>query len=168
MSAEDGRVLFYSTAMESSATSLAIRYRCLGTLGESRARLEARVKDFECLEVDGILPGLSSKVFVLARSDGTVELWHVTDATLLRAQASSTFNRTESSTQEDGEAPGKEAAEGAGSTKSPLARFGDRLGVYKTNSRITCMKAIELKTANKASSQSSSDGGFEGFGSSSE
>ena len=153
VSTEDGRVLFYSTVGEDSAlhasasekASVPSRCQSVCVLGEDKPMLGRRIKDFECLQADSKPAGGPSRFFILARSDGAVQLWHVMDAELLLTHDLKKFRTAEVNGRNTHEAAVNGSAQQQDvETLSPL-RVGKMLGVYETNSRITCAKAVVLR-----------------------
>ncbi|CAK4014223.1 related to MAK11 (maintenance of killer toxin-encoding satellite M1 dsRNA) [Lecanosticta acicola] len=76
MSTEDGRIIFFHAEADEEGLT---QYPIIAQLGGRAAGIEGRVKDFEILEVSGVL------AFVTASSDGAVRIWSVSQTELSSA-----------------------------------------------------------------------------------
>ena len=107
--------------------------RLIGILGGRSSGISGRIKDFEVLDIHGVDSTKTVKMFCLAGSDGIVrilQMWdlEVTDA--LKADSNTdTIN-------------GKQLDDDSQSTMHQ--QFGKLIGTYKTDNRITCLKAFRL------------------------
>ncbi|KAL2146022.1 hypothetical protein VTI28DRAFT_5361 [Corynascus sepedonium] len=116
VSTEDGRVLFFSTAIDDLAEppkdkTLRVA-KLVGQLGGKEAGVSGRVKDFKVLPVEDE-DGERLFFVVAASSDGRIRLWQLGAADL------------------------------AASGKTPK-QVGKLLGMYETQNRITCVEAFVM------------------------
>jgi protein MAK11 len=124
VSTEDGRVLFFSTAVEDLGAppaedkTLPVA-RLVGQLGGKEAGVSGRIKDFAALPVEDA-EGKRQFYIVTGSSDGRIRLWHV-DADELRGADKA---KTE--------------------TKAETKQVGKLLGTYETQNRITCVAAFVM------------------------
>jgi len=135
LSAEDGRILFYSTRPTDLATPTAVEgkdtplpsAKLIAQLGGKEAGLTGRIKDFTTLRVEG-----SDDFFIVAgSSDGALRLWKLSTTDIAHAKEKPKQVRT-------------------------------LLGTYETNNRITCLKAfVMLPKIDSSESEELED--FEGF-----
>lgn len=150
VSTEDGRVLFYSSAVitepetqDSNVQSHVPTLLAMGELGGARDSHTARVKDFEILSLPTTANSAARSVVVSGSSDGVIRIWMLLPDVLLRnsnqMSESPSMNGTKSlhSLKIEAKKQGSTSASGA-------ASVGRLLGTYDTGNRITCLKAFVM------------------------
>ncbi|KAI9776340.1 MAG: hypothetical protein M1839_000420 [Geoglossum umbratile] len=161
VSTEDGRVLFYSTALpetpeegvDESGVGIP-NCRCLGQLGGRNVGSGSRIKDFDILEVPtkDLHSGDIGFVTVTGSSDGIIRLWRInTDEILHPSKASNS-----SADEKQSSVAGADSTNATNSNSSPC-QIGTLVGTYETGNRITCLKAFVMVGNANASSNIDSD-----------
>jgi protein MAK11 len=158
-STEDGRILFYSTAVEAQkeetatngekkTTSPIPEATLIAQLGGRSKGVESRIKDFEILSLSDYdsdketiqdLP--SAYLVATGSSDGSIRLWSLLPEEL------------------DDQTNGNEKGKGV-----KIAQVGRLLARYETGNRITCLKAFVMTGSGKDEDIEDEDewGGVEG------
>ncbi|KAF2730586.1 WD40 repeat-like protein [Polyplosphaeria fusca] len=136
---EDGRVAFYDTGTYALQPDDAAEKKeeeedeiphctLLAQIGGPAKGISGRVKDFEILKLDSDNDEDNAQfLLVTGSSDGAVRLWAFSDAELTAAAAAADS--------------GGDAGEGGGFAARQAGRL---VGVYATNSRITCLRAFVM------------------------
>ena len=172
MSTEDGRILFYSTALTNTSKAgepltspLVSACEPFGQLGGKFLGLTGRIKDFEVLKLPAIETVASQVVFVTGSSDGSVRLWTLTEEDLKTA---STYSNVLAKPIADKSPSLNGTLEKAnGSDLKSLPQIGQLLGTHETGNRITCLKAFVMQDSSPLEQsvdydESSDFDGFEG------
>ncbi|CAI6341972.1 unnamed protein product [Periconia digitata] len=167
ISTEDGRILIYNTTPSSSEqpseptkpqkdNAPPPPAPLLAHLGGPAAGIKSRVKDFDILP----LPHSSSFLIITGSSDGAVRLWTLDPGDITRSArdegtnassagkgASSTkvakANTKEKETDEQ-EQQQEQEEENASTNFTTSHQTGRLIGVYATDTRITCLKSFEM------------------------
>jgi protein MAK11 len=143
LSTEDGRILFYQTALTSPINNLdddstsskpqeLPAANLLAQLGGSAVGLSGRVKEYDILSV-----GKPSKtlLFIAGSSDGAVRIWKL-DADDLESSAEPSKSKAQRATGDT--ANGRDGRK----DDSAVKQIGQLLGIYETGHRITCLKSF--------------------------
>ncbi|KAL2040074.1 hypothetical protein N7G274_006977 [Stereocaulon virgatum] len=138
ISTEDGRILFYSTALmpDSKTTQpgsqphVPVR-EAIGQLGGAGEGLTGRIKDFEILKT--IHPRIL--FIVTGSSDGAIRLWLLDEAEL--TEISSVLQWPEHGSKDF-----ETHASNDKSSNATITQVGSLLGTYEAGNRITCLKAF--------------------------
>ncbi|PVH97181.1 WD40 repeat-like protein [Periconia macrospinosa] len=169
ISTEDGRILLYNTSTSSSTTdssksSSSSSPEILAQIAGPAAGITSRIKDFDILP----LPSTPNFLIITGSSDGTVRLWVLDTETLLSSSPPpSTSSLPPSSTK--GAEKKKPAGEKDGFTAPK--QVGRLVGMYATETRVTCLRAFEMAAARSAADDDDDEEegkGVEDDGSSSE
>lgn len=135
VSTEDGRILFYSTVVdtarmktEAGQKSHLPTLQAIGQVGGLTDGLTGRIKDFEILKLI-TTDELDQKLFVVGGcSDGSLPVW-ILDCTQFTVKHVP-FNGNRGA---DSDVNGQ-----------PTPHVGRLLGTYETGNRITCLKAFQM------------------------
>lgn len=135
VSTEDGRILFYSTVVDTASMNTEAgpkshlpTLEAIGQVGGLRDGLTGRIKDFEILKLTST-DELNQKLLVIGGcSDGSLRLW-ILDCT----QFSTKHVPLDGNLGADSNVSG-----------SQTPQVGRLLGTYETGNRITCLKAFQM------------------------
>jgi len=123
VSTEDGRILFYDTAISTPAQNGDMKddhtipdAKLDAQLGGKAAGMSGRIKDFEILLLASPDSSELNLAIVTGSSDGIIRIWHL---------------------------PARDLIE-AGKSETGAPQVGRLIGTYDTGSRITCLKAFVM------------------------
>jgi protein MAK11 len=140
ISTEDGRILFYSTALTPASKRTQPGSQphipiceAIGQLGGAGEGLTGRIKDFEILKT--INPRIL--LIVTGSSDGAIRLWLLDEAEL--TDISSVLQWPEHGSEES-----KAHASNDKRSNATITQVGSLLGTYEAGNRITCLKAFVM------------------------
>ncbi len=150
VSTEDGRILFFSTALtgesegEYNKAKIAIpNAQVIGQIGGSPEDFQGRIKDFEILKLPAVEGSTGNLLIVAGSSGGLIRLWMLDPAQFVIGSANSTEppnSHLNNSPNGKGEANALNLA--------LLPQMGRLLGTYETGNRITCLKAYIMSEPN--------------------
>ncbi len=148
LSTEDGRILFYSTTVEtqlisdSKAERQIPECRFLGQVGGRAAGLSGRVKDFEILNLQASASSPANVLVIAANSDGSIRLWSLAREDLHsrpRELTTAVNGITENLSGDK-----SEVAPVSGEVSATSHQIGRLIGTIETGNRITCLKAFVM------------------------
>lgn len=149
LSTEDGRVMLY-LGISGHETRSAVPSggdppsnnmplgQLIGYFGGKQSGIGQRIKDFEVIDVPRQDSTESLKLFSLVSSDGTIQIWQILDFEVVCA-----LNSRSSDSKLDGDASYGKYINGVSHDAGPQ-QIGKLIGIYKTGSRITCLKVFRL------------------------
>lgn len=146
VSTEDGRILFYSTALsgktekqKNEAKTAIPNAQAIGQIGGNLDDLKGRIKDFDILKMPTVEGSTENLLIVAGSSDGAIRLWMLDAAQLVTENAATA------------ESPGSNLDEPPNGTHdanvlrvSSIPQVGQLLGTYETGNRITCLKSFVM------------------------
>ena len=145
VSTEDGHILFYSTNPAESVgppgganDSSPPLCRLIAWLGGKSEDMTGRLKDFEVLVPQTDRPEDSSVIIVAAGSDGSIKIWRIKMETLTQRLGADQNDKA-------AEQPKQSLTEDSSNATTATLQIGQFLGTYKTENRITCLKAFILR-----------------------
>ncbi|KAI9788693.1 MAG: hypothetical protein M1816_006744 [Peltula sp. TS41687] len=155
ISTEDGRIIFYSTAVddmravnEDESNKAIPTASALGQLGGRAVGVSGRIKDFIILDLLTHRNHAASKdclTLVTGSSDGIIRLWQISASELTgtnqqKPNGLATTQRRQSLPSAD---------QVINTDKMPVKQIGRLLGAYETGNRITCLAAFVLVSNGK-------------------